>query len=138
MNKNIISLLLKLYSYLLIIGRRLYNGDVIRLMSWKGDYLYRHVLQRAASNITTRRLSNNTRIGSTWTVVIFNSTQIHSSTIQLKSWKGDFLGPSHPYQWITTDQAHPGTLWEVKWNGNKVMNCLISRFVLSWYDLQKE
>ena len=91
---------------ILILGRRLDDGDVIRLKSWKGDYLYR---PDTDSGVTT----GNTDVGSSWTVVKTDGA------IQLKSWKEDFLLRTNAWQGVTTGPTGIGSSWIVTRNGNE-------------------
>ena len=53
---------------------------------------------------------------SSWTVVRTDST------VQLKSWKGDFLNRPDTDFWVsgvTTGPTGPGSAWAVSWDGNK-------------------
>ena len=94
-------------SVILILGRRLNDGDVIRLKSWKGDYLHRPDTHRG---VTTW----HTGIGNSWTVVG------SGGTIQLKSRKGDFLRREDVNNGVTTSNTGVGTSWTVIWSNDKI------------------
>ena len=86
---------------------KLNNGDVIRLKSWKGDYLHR---PNTAQGVTTW----HTGIGNEWTVVT------SGGAIQLKSWKGDFLHRPDTTQGVTTWHTGIGNSWTVTRHEGKI------------------
>ena len=97
--------------YILILGQLLTDGDIMRLKSWKGDYLNRPDTENGVT-------MSSTGVGTTWKVVRTDRT------IQLKSWKGDFLNRPNTDIWsslpkITTGPTGPGSSWTVTWIGNK-------------------
>ena len=97
------------YYHFLLLEPQLYDGDVLRLKSWKGDYLHR---PDTAQGVTTSR----TEVGNLWTVLLDKNGQI-----QLKSWKGDFLCRSDAGNNVTTSITHtPHTSWTVIWKEDKI------------------
>ena len=86
---------------------KLDTGDVIRLKSRQGDYLYR---PDTADGVTTR----HTGIGNLWTVVR------KDDSIQLKSLKGDYLRRADTDQGITTGNNDLDNSWKIDWNGESI------------------
>jgi hypothetical protein len=85
------------------------QGAVIKLKSWKGDFLHR---PDTAQGVTTW----HTGVGNEWTVEV-----IAGNKIRLRSWKGDFLHRPDSAQGVTSWNTGIGNEWSVEViAGNKI------------------
>jgi hypothetical protein len=90
-----------------VLGKAACN-DMVRLKSWKGDYLHR---PDSPQGVATW----DTGIGNIWSVEC-----VEGGKIQLKSWKGDYLHRPDSTQGVTTWNAGMGNVWIVENNGERV------------------
>ncbi|MFN7898208.1 MAG: hypothetical protein ACK5N0_00890 [Synechococcaceae cyanobacterium] len=85
------------------------QGGVIKLKSWKGDFLHR---PDTPQGVTTW----HTGVGNEWTVEV-----IAGNKIRLRSWKGDFLHRPDSAQGVTSWNTGIGNEWDVEViAGNKI------------------
>jgi hypothetical protein len=75
---------------------------VIKLQSWKGDYLHR---PDSPQGVTTW----NTGIGNEWIIEV-----VAGNKIQLRSWKGDYLHRPDSPQGVTTWNTGIGNEWTIE------------------------
>ncbi|HEX2688496.1 MAG TPA: CHAT domain-containing protein [Kofleriaceae bacterium] len=82
-------------------------GKIIKLKSWKGDYLHRPDTAEGVTTWTTGK-------GNEWTA------ECDGGMVKLKSWKGDYLNRPDSAEGVTSSNTGQGNEWTLELRGDKV------------------